>query len=266
MKDRLKFLLPAYFVFLVFLNGCSTLKPVVVEPEEEKGYEIPVCNKKHSSDHEIRNFTYYSICYREAYEQAEWSAYVLTTERLVKNTNRTDDFRPDPMISTQSASLADYKGSGYDRGHLTPAADMAFSKEAMSETFFMSNMSPQAPYFNRGIWMYLESQVRKWGSRFGEVYIVSGPVLDKPANAYSTIGENSVVVPEAYYKVIMVPRADSYEAIGFVIPNEKCADTFWDYAVTIDYVEEITGLDFFSRIDDKIEKQMEKEINLDFWK
>lgn len=264
MKRR--FTIFAIFLILISLFvSCATLKPVEAE-EEERGLEVPVCNKNHSKDHEIRDFQYYSICYRESYEQAEWSAYVLTTERLVKNTNRTDDFREDPEISTQSATLADYKGSGYDRGHLTPAADMAFSKEAMSETFYMSNMSPQAPYFNRGIWMYLESQVRKWGTRFGTVYVISGPVLDKPASSYNTIGENKVAVPEAYYKVVMVPRDEYYEAIAFVIPNEKCADTFWDYAQSVDYVEEITGLDFFPKIKDKIEIQMEKEFNLDFWK
>ena len=117
------------------------------------GLETPICAAAHhGSDHEIRNFTHYSICYRESYEQAEWSAYCLTEEELVKNTSRSNDFRPDPEISTGSASLADYRKSGYDRGHLSPAADFAFDEKAMSETFFMSNMSPQAGSFNRGIW------------------------------------------------------------------------------------------------------------------
>ena len=102
-------------------------------------------------DHQIRSFQYYTLCYRESYEQAEWSAYCLRDWMLQKNVKRTNDFRPDPEILTGSATLADYKRSGYDRGHLTPAGDMVFSKEAMSETFYMSNMCPQAAAFNRGI-------------------------------------------------------------------------------------------------------------------
>ena len=114
-------------------------------------------------DHQIRAFQYYTLCYRESYEQAEWSAYCLRAFMLQKNAKRTNDFRPDPEILGGSATLADYKRSGYDRGHLTPAGDMVFSREAMSETFYMSNMCPQAAAFNRGIWKDLEDQVREWG-------------------------------------------------------------------------------------------------------
>ena len=121
-----------------------------------RGLELPLC-KKNDPDHQIRRFDNYTICYRESYEQAEWSAYSLSREQLKKNASRSNDFRPDPQISSESASLADYKGSGFDRGHLTPAADMSFDQKAMSETFFMSNMSPQAPEFNRGIWKDLEA-------------------------------------------------------------------------------------------------------------
>ena len=122
--------------------------------------EVPLCGlNNHQIDHELRKFQNYSLCYRETYEQAEWSAYCLTSNQLVKNADRTNDFRPDNRISTQSASLADYKGSGYDRGHLTPAADMSFSEQAMSETFYMSNMSPQEPQFNRGIWELMSNVV-----------------------------------------------------------------------------------------------------------
>ena len=142
--------------------------------------ELPLCPGNHGeADHQIRHFAHYTICYRESYEQAEWSAYCLTEEELVKNAGRTDDFRSDPEIATGSASPADYKKSGYDRGHLSPAADFAFDEKAMSETFYMSNMSPQKGSLNRGIWKDLETEVRLWAKNFGRVYVVSGPILEK---------------------------------------------------------------------------------------
>ncbi|EID84835.1 DNA/RNA endonuclease G, NUC1 [Treponema sp. JC4] len=244
-----------------------------------KGLELPLCPaKEHAEDHEIRNFTNYSICYRETYEQAEWSAYSLSYQQLEKKATRSNDFRPDPAISTGSASLSDYKASGYDRGHLTPAADMSFSELAMSESFYMSNMSPQAPQFNRGIWKDLETQVRLWAEKFGKLYVVSGPVLDKTASDYKTIGENKVAVPEAYYKVILVPLyedeadkstsddAASITAIGFIIPNQKCEDDFWSYAVSVDKVESVTGLDFYSLLPDSVENEVEGLFELEMWK
>lgn len=244
-----------------------------------KNLEIPLCaGANHASDHERRDYEYYSICYRESYEQAEWSAYCLTKEHLVKNASRSDDFRPDPEISTGSATLADYKGSGYDRGHLSPAADFSFDKNAMSETFYMSNMSPQAGSFNRGIWKDLESTVREWAEEFGRVYVVSGPVLDKPASEYESIGKDKVSVPQYYYKVLLAPLyadeddaktpddAKDVIAIGFIFPNEKCAGTIFDYAASIDEVEKRTGLDFFYELEDSVENKVEAETDTAEWK
>lgn len=247
--------------------------PVLLPP----GLELPLC-AENVPDHEIRHFHNYTICYRESYEQAEWSAYRLCDFQLQKNASRTNDFRPDPGISTASATPLDYKGSGYDRGHLTPAADMAFSEQAMSETFFMSNMSPQTPQFNRGVWKHLEAQVRDWAAVFGRVYVVSGPVLSKAAAEYNSIGENKVSIPEFYYKVILVPLYENdsdkdspndatfVAAIGFIIPNQKCDDSFWNYAASVDQVERATGLDFYPLLDDKTENEVEARLDIDVWR
>ncbi|MCR4822864.1 MAG: DNA/RNA non-specific endonuclease [Treponema sp.] len=243
------------------------------------GLEKPVCAASHGAeDHQIRNFKYYSICYRESYEQAEWSAYCLTEDELTKIATRSDDFRPDPQISTGSASLADYKKSGYDRGHLSPAADFAFSQEAMSESFYMSNMSPQAGGLNRGLWKDLEAQVRLWAGEYGRVYVVSGPVLEKSPSEYKSIGENNVTVPEYYYKVLLAPlykddedranpeNAGGAIAAGFLFPNQKCEGEIFDYAVTIDEIEKRTKLDFFSLLEDRLEENLEANISPDFLK
>ena len=233
---------------------------------------LPHCalqDANYADDHERRDFADYSLCYRESYELAEWSAYCLERGELAKNASRTNDFRADPAITTGSASLADYRGSGYDRGHLAPAADFAYAASAMSETFYMSNMTPQAPAFNRGIWQQLEAQVRRWAAEYGRAYVVAGPVLDAPASDYAAIGENAVAVPRAFYKVVLLPLyADDADAAtpddcaallayAFVIPNEKCESSFYDYAVPIDAVEALTGIDFFYQLDDALEAALE---------
>lgn len=240
------------------------------------GLERPLCAVRlHSPDHELRIFENYALCYRESYEQAEWSAYFLADFQLEKNAERSNDFRADPEISTGSAQLSDYKKSGFDRGHLTPAADMSFSQKAMSETFYMSNMTPQAPQFNRGIWKDLEAQVRFWVEKYGRAYVVSGPILEKSADQYKSIGENEVAVPDYFYKVVLVPlygdesdRASSDDtaslmAVGFVIPNQKCEEDFWYYAVSVDEVERLTNLDFYSLLEDDIENTVEADSSFD---
>lgn len=228
-------------------------------------------------DHEHRAYEYYSLCYRESYEQAEWSAYCLTDKHLVKNASRSDDFRADPKISTGSATPDDYKKTGYDRGHLSPAADFAFDKTAMSETFYMTNMSPQTGSFNRGIWKDLESSVRNWAKKFGRVYVVSGPILEKNADSYKSIGTNKVSVPEYYYKVILAPLyedendkntpddAKNIATIGFIFPNQKCTDTIFNYAVTVAEVEKRTGIDFFYELEDAAEKAAESVFDKSIW-
>ncbi len=228
------------------------------------GLEIPRC--AHTADsHEVHEYAGFSLCYRENYEQAEWVAYEINTAELVKEASRTDDFRPDPKISTGSATLADYRGSGYDRGHLAPAADLAFSKETMSESFYMSNMSPQAGGFNRGVWKDLEAEVREWAEEFGSVYVISGPVLDKAE--YPTIGENQVAVPEYYYKVLFAPqgRDGAPEMIGFLMANQKTKEDYLTFAVPVDEIEELTGLDFFHNIEDDAESVLESRVNLSSW-
>lgn len=243
---------------------------------ESSALEIPICvatkepGKTHK-DHEVHTYTGFELCYRESYEGAEWVAYHLTADETKAVTNRTDDFRADTKISTGSATPDDYRGSGYDRGHLAPAADMEWSIDACRDSFLMSNMSPQAGPFNRGLWKTLEEKVRDWARIFGEVWIVTGPVFEKDASSYKTIGKNKVAVPEYYYKVL-VTNADSRDdynstiAIGFILPNDRLDGSIWDYACSIDEVEERTGLDFFSILPDAVEEKLEKLTDFPEWK
>lgn len=239
------------------------------------GLEIPVCKgtlrDDKNDDHEVHTYNGFTLCYRENYEVAEWVAYSLTREELKTVTGRTDDFKADTKISTGSATLADYKGSGYDRGHLAPAADMEWSIESCKDSFLLSNVTPQAPKFNRGLWKTLEDQVRKWADTFGEVFVVTGPVLEKPSSAYPSIGQNKVSVPEYFYKVLIADiseKQDGSNLIGcaFILPNDKCEGTIWDYAVSIDEVEKRCGIDFFSMIPDTMEENIEENTNYKLWK
>ena len=191
-------------------------------------------------------------------------AYELTrAEVLTQNTERDDDFRADPMILTGSAELDDYKKSGYDRGHMAPAADFRWSKEAMSDTFYLSNMSPQDPSFNRGIWADLEAAVRVMAYENNTVYVVTGPVLtDGP---YETIGENEVAVPKEYYKVILDYEEPEIKAIGFLLPNEGTSKSLESFAVTVNEVEDKTGIDFYPALPDEQEEIIEGDLDLSKW-
>lgn len=221
--------------------------------------ELPKVNLK--QDQIIRK-TGFSFLYNEPHEQATWVAYQLTQSETQGFVERTDNFREDPLVKTGSATSADYQGSGFDRGHLAPAGDMGWSTSAMSESFYYSNMSPQVPAFNRGIWKRLEEQVRLWAIDYDTLYVVTGPVLtaDLPK-----IGPNQVSVPRYYYKVLLDYSEPEVKGIGFVMPNQGSKLSLQQYAVSIDSVERLTGLDFFHRMADDQEGLIEKQLCVSCW-
>lgn len=257
-----------FFVFNKFSGSSNTSASQISEDvsnlentDIEDIFYLPT-----SSTGQIIRHQHYALSYDENFEQAEWVAYELTRERLSQKwVTRTNDFREDPKIETASATLYDYRGSGYDRGHLVPAADMAFSETAMSETFFMSNMSPQLRAFNGGVWRELEELVRDWAKKFGHLYVVSGPILSDSIQDW--IGKNEVAVPEAYYKIVLDLAEPEQKGIAWIIPNELTDVPLTEFAMTIDEVEEITGINFFAELmDEQLESRLEGEFNNDLWK
>ena len=211
---------------------------------------------------EIVHHTYYTLSYVEDNEQAEWVAYELTRDRLNQNwVERSNTFRPDPDVRTESATPRDYMSSGYDKGHLCPAADMGFNEQAMDETFFMSNMSPQVPAFNMGIWRELEELTRDWARKFGHLYVVTGPILSQAG--LGQIGFSKVTVPAYYYKVLLAP--EQHRAIGFMLPNQVSTRPVLDYAYSIDQVEKSTGLDFFPQILKGLDEELEASLDKEAW-
>jgi endonuclease G, mitochondrial len=246
-----------FFLFNLFMGDSAAAEAVV---REEGEYYLPT-----STTNAIVRHKYFTLSYAEAHEQAEWVAYRLTREELnAPWVSRTNNFQPDPKVKTGSATPDDYRNSGYDRGHLLPAADRAFSEEAMSETFYMSNISPQASNFNKGVWRELEELTRSWAKRDKQLYVVTGPVLKMPVKG--AIGANKVSVPAAYFKVLLDLEEPIIKGIGFVIPNEISFEPLHKFAVSIDEVEELTGIDFFVDLMPKaLEVEVEKSFNLDLW-
>jgi endonuclease G len=215
---------------------------VVIQPHADHSPYLPA-----ASGGQVVHHAHYSLSYLEAYEQAQWVAYELTREELNSTkVERTDWFYADYDVSTRSAFHRDYSGSGYTRGHLAPAADMAFDSVAMRESFFMSNISPQVRAFNNGIWRELEEQTRDWARDDGRLYVVTGPVLHKGLR--ERIGKNRVAVPEYFYKVLVDPDDPEIKGIGFLIPNAMSDEPLLRFVVPIDSIEVLTGIDFFPQL------------------
>ena len=205
----------------------------------------------------------YALGYIEYHEQPAWVIYIMTkTEATTKAAKRTNKFRSDPEIPTGSATTGDYRRSGYNRGHLAPAADMAFSGQTMADSFFMSNMSPQKPAFNRGVWKRLEALVRDFAITERKIVVVTGPILPKEKTV--TIGANKVTVPTHYYKVIF-DLTPPQKMIAFILPNEGSDKLLREFAVSVDAVEKATGLDFFSKLPKEKQKQLESSFSIRAW-
>ncbi|GIV22485.1 MAG: DNA/RNA non-specific endonuclease [Bacteroidia bacterium] len=214
---------------------------------------------------QIVRHTYYALCYDEKYEQPRWTVHILEGAQLARGRiRRTQDFRPDPHVPTGSAALEDYKRSGYDRGHLVPAGDFKWDSVGMTETFYLSNMSPQLHEFNAGIWEEVESTVRSWAQAKKCLVVYTGPVLDNPRDY---IGPNKVAVPRAFYKVVYwLEDEKAPRAVAFLVPHAPSRRPPMDFLVSVDSVEKVTGIDFYPALPDPIEERVEARIERDFWR
>lgn len=210
---------------------------------------------------------FFTISYSNAHRQAEWVAYEITKEDLMKEDfRRPPSFKPDDRINKDyRVSHRDYSSTNYDRGHLASAADFSWSRDGIETTFYTTNISPQEPRFNRGIWKHLETNVRGWAVQYEHVYVVTGPILTERAKKRFPKEKNYIAVPRRYYKVVLNYVDDNPIAIGFIMKNEDSKSHLSNYVVPIDEIENITGIDFFSELPDDIEDELESKINLTDW-
>lgn len=203
----------------------------------------------------IINRTGYTLSYNLYYKNPNWVAWELTREETKGEADRYDKFMPDPDLPEPRVVHKDYTKSGYDRGHMAPAADMKWSKQAMIESFYMSNICPQVGNLNRGDWNDLEELCRNWADKYGRIYIACGPIFD--SKSPKRIGVHKVAVPDRFFKVILIYNRKNPIAMGFIFKNTAHSQDIEKYMVTVDSVENVTGMDFFSKLPDEIENRIE---------
>jgi endonuclease G len=248
MKKIIKLLL------LVLFMSCNLIgqqnNTISYEPKVEVGQDYYV--KKN-----------YSLVYNEEHEQASWVYYEFIREELNGTAPAKRTYRMDKDIKTKSASTSDYTRSGFDRGHLVALADMRRTSWHVYEANLMSNITPQNPSFNRGIWKKLENKVRYWVETKGTLHVICGGIV--PVE-YETIGKkNKIAVPTHYFKVILFEGTEGIQVISFVIPNGKSTKDIQIYSVPVDYIEMLTGIDFFNKLPDTIENNVESNVVLNNW-
>ena len=257
---------PLRIVIILVLLGLMVYKYQLFDRNEAKtepttsmqysgALEIPTMQS--STGGQVLKRKGYTLSYNADYKTPQWVAWELTKKETKGTEERTDKFLPDPDVRGAKAYTGDYTKSGYDRGHMAPAADMKWSKEAMEESFYMSNICPQNPNLNRGDWNDLEEQSRQWAKKYGAVYIACGPIYDHKRP--KRIGNNKVAVPDAFYKVILINAPKDPQAIGFIFPNSAGHKPLRKYRVTVDSVEKRTDIDFFPALPDEIENRIEAE-------
>lgn len=191
-----------------------------------------------------------------------WVAWELTGEEVEGTVPRYNKFMSDNRVKG-CPQTGDYSYSGYDRGHMAPAGDMKWDSEAMRETFYLTNICPQAKTLNTGAWKRLEEKCRLWAQADSAIVIVSGPVPSDAPLEY--LGNSRVAVPARFFKVIVSPYANPPRGIGFIMPNSRVEGGMQRAAVSIDEVEAITGYDFFSALPDSIESVVESQCDFNRW-
>ena len=247
------------YLFILLLFSC--VATTFAQKINLSNVEIPIVNDNRSN--RIITHKGYTVSYNYDWKIPNWVAYELTDWEVEGEVPRYDRFKPDPMVpQNATATTNDYKYSGFDRGHMAPAADMKWDEQAMKESFYLSNICPQNPNLNGGVWKDLEEQVRDLASQKGRIFVVCGPIVNDTLN---TIGENKVVVPQAFFKVLLQEDGGKIHTIGFVYENVSGRKPMASYAMSVDEVEEITNIDFFCSLPDKIERQTEAVVDFSKW-
>lgn len=253
----MKFILTSFFL-LFSIFSCSA------EQKTDGRLEIPKLLKEKK---EIRLEQYgYSVSYNPQLCIPNWVAWELNEEKLVDRESRSNKFLPNPKLPASMAITTDeYKGSGWDRGHMCPAGDNKWHWRAMDESFYMTNICPQHHNLNRGDWKELEEACRRWAA-VEPVYIVCGPIMYRTPK-YGYIGKSfKIRVPDAFFKVVLTGlKSGKPKAIGFIYKNEAGNNKRDKYVNSVDDVERITSIDFFPALPDDIEKQVEASYKLSDW-
>ncbi len=205
----------------------------------------------------------YIVSYNKDTKIANWVAWHLTSEHTEGSIGRGNMFHEDEEVPSPKATVEDYKGSGWSRGHMCPAGDNKWDAEAMYQSFSLINVCPQNASLNSGLWNSLEIDCRNWAKRFHDIYIICGPVFFQ--QNHEVIGFNEIYVPEAFFKVVLCLNGKP-KGLGVIVKNtagNKKKDIYYN---SIDQVERITGMDFFPLLSDDVEDEVESNLDMDMWK
>ena len=252
-----------YASLLVLLAaGCAEVAPAPERLEVPATPQVSgLMNAKHS---EIREYKGFTLSYNPNLLIPDWVAYELTEEETKGQATREDkSFGMDLSYKGKQARREDYKDSGWSRGHMAPAGDFCWSDVAMEETFYLMNICPQNETLNNKDWQYLEKQVRHWARDYGRVWVVTGPIVGE--NRYGKIGESGVTVPDAFFKAVLVQDDGAYEGVGFVMQNDAKRYYLEKCALTLDALEQMTGIDFYPALPDRIEDFIESTYDPAVW-
>lgn len=241
----------------------QTTKKEQVKLSDIKNLERPASIKNRSE--RIMSRMNYTTSYNKKWKMPNWVAWKIDKSELKNNESRTNEFLPDPDLKeSEAVTTNDYRGSGYDRGHMCPAGDNRYHWKAMQESFYMTNMCPQNHKLNSGDWNDLEEMCRFWAEKEDGLYVVCGPIVN--SKSPKTIGRRQkVVVPDAFFKVILSTAGKQPRAVGFVFQNTNTRQHLGKYAMSVDEVEAMTGIDFFPALPNDVEAMVEKQINLRSW-
>ncbi|WP_431163644.1 DNA/RNA non-specific endonuclease [Flagellimonas beolgyonensis] len=249
-----------FWLFENFYTPAPYSNPKIIG---EENMAIPEAYLPGSTTGEVVMHNHFMLSYSEPHEQAEWVAYTLKKSHLTYEDRRRPYFLEDPKVRTKSADWRNYRGSGYDRGHLCPAGDRRFSEYAYNETFYTSNISPQDRDFNAGIWNRLEQKVRQWCKQYGDLVVITGGVLEE---GLEEIGDEDVDVPKAFYKIIVRHEETTPKVLAFLMPAQESEKPLEDFLVPIDVLEEQTGIDFFENQPEDWQSKLERGVSKTGWK
>lgn len=219
--------------------------------------EIPVATREHPEI--IVEHTAFTLSYNSQTMTPNWVAWELNREETEGDEGRESKFSPDPLLPEPRVTHKDYSNSGYDRGHMAPAADMKWNEQAMKESFYTSNICPQNRKLNRDDWKDLENACREWAKKYGTIYIACGPIYD--SKRPKRIGEHQVAIPDRFYKVVLVYNRKNPFTLAFLFKNEGHHQALMNYQTTVDEVENITGFDFFAKLPNQEEEKLESIVS-----
>lgn len=211
---------------------------------------------------QVKEYIGFTVSFNKDNKTPNYVAWELLGTEASGDQQRTDNFWQDNDIEGCPTTY-DYTRSGYDRGHMCPAADQKWSYEAMNDCFVMANICPQLHELNAGAWQTLETKERQWAQRDSAIMIIAGPIYD--TSDTKRIGDAKVRVPGAFFKVLLAPYVGEPRGIAFVYPNMTSPGNMQDYAMSIDELEKTLGYDFFPSLPDEIENKVESVFSFKEW-